>query len=302
MRRLLFFIRTAVENMQINRLMAFLSFLTLSLTLMLFGVFLLIYNNLQGVIRLMQEDVQFSIYLSDGITEEERGTIREALSNDERIAMVQYISKEEALEIFKKEFQDEALLKSLGGNPLPASFEVKVKAPYQEPDRLSRMVDRFGKFQGVEEVQYGSEWLQNLDAFLTLLKRVGIGIGGLLAVAMITIVSNTVRLHFYNRKDEIETMILMGATSGFIKIPFFIEGSLIGLVSGGISVVMLFGVFRFASTYLQSIGGILHRFLNLHFLPAPFLAGMMAGGAFLGGLAGYLALSALPKSHVLSDG
>jgi cell division transport system permease protein len=302
MRKILYFFKSAVENLQINRMMAFFSFLSLSLTLMLFGVFLLFYYNVQNLLYSMQEDVQFSIYLSDGIAEEEVRSIKERLSSDDRISAVTYISKEEALTIFKKEFHDESLLKSLGGNPLPASFEVKVKAAHQNPQQLSVIVDRFKRLPGVEEVEYGSEWLQNLDAFLKLLRKVGIGVGGLLAVAMVTIIANTVRLHFYSRKDEIEIMKLMGATHTFIKIPFFIEGSLIGLISGWIAVLMLFGVFHFAQIQLQSIGGMIGGFINPLFLPAPFLFGLTVGGGMLGGVAGFLSLSALMKARFSTDG
>lgn len=302
MRKILYFLRTAVENLQINRMMAFFSFLSLSLTLTLFGVFLLFYYNVQDLLRSMQEDVQFSIYLSDGTAEADVRSIKERLSSDDRISSVTYISKEEALTIFKKEFHDESLLNSLGGNPLPASFEVKVKAAYQDPQQLSVMIDRFKRLPGVEEIAYGSEWLQNLDAFLILLKKVGIGVGGLLSVAIVTIIANTVRLHFYSRRDEIEVMNLIGATHSFIKIPFFIEGSLIGLISGWISVLMLFGLFRFSQPHLQSIGGMIGGFLNPLFLPAPFLFGIAAGGGVLGGIAGFLSLSVLLKARFPTDG
>jgi len=302
MRQILYFLKTAVENLQISRMMAFFSLLSLSLTLTLFGVFLLFYYNVQNLLQTMQEDVQFSIYLSDGAAEEDIQSIQERLSDDERISSVTYISKEEALTIFKKEFHDESLLKSLGGNPLPASFEVKVKSAYQSPQQLSVMVDRFKRLPGVEEVEYGSEWLQNLDAFLKLLKKVGVGVGGLLAVAIVTIIANTVRLHFYSRKDEIEIMKLIGATHSFIKIPFFIEGSLIGFMSGVISVLMLFALFHFAKPHLQSIGGMIGGFLNPLFLPVPFLLGITAGGGVLGGVAGFLSLSVLLKARFPADG
>ena len=302
MRQMIYFFRTAVENLQINRMMSFFSFLSLSLTLTLFGVFLLFYYNVQHLLRSMQEEVQFSIYLSDGAPEESVRSIQERLAGDDRISSVKYISKEEALTIFKKEFHDESLLRSLGGNPLPASFEVKVKAAYQDPQQLSVMVDRFKKLQGVEEVEYGSEWLQSLNAFLKLLRKIGIGIGGLLAIAIATIIANTVRLHFYNRRDEIEIMRLIGATPRFIKIPFFLEGSLMGFLSGGVSVLMLFAIFRLAQTHLQTVGGMIGGFLNLLFLPAPFLVGMTAGGGLLGGIAGFLSLSALLKAQRPTDG
>lgn len=295
MKRSIYFLKTAFENFQINRLMAFFSLVSLSLTLMLFGFFLLFYYNVQNLLQTAQEDVQFSIYLYDAATEEDIGRIKETLSSDDRILSFHYISKHEALELFNKEFRDDALLKTLGGNPLPASFEVKVKVIHQDPKNLAKIVENFQKFPGVEEVQYGSEWLKNINTFLNLLKKIGVGIGSLLAVTVMAIIANTIRLHFYNRKEEIEIMKLIGASHGFIKIPFFLEGSFLGMLSGALSVAMLFLLFYFSEKHFQSIGGFIGGMPKLRFLPTVVLSGMIFGGGLLGGIGSFISLSHLLK-------
>lgn len=295
MRRLIYYFKTALENIQINRVMVFFSLFSLSLTLMLFGFFLLFYHNVQRILVSMQEDVQLSIYLSDSAQEEAVRSIKAELSEEKGVLSFRYISKEEALNLFKREFQDMALIKNLEGNPLPASFEVKVTGTYQEPRKLAEMVDRFRALPGVEEVQYGSEWIQSLHALLKLLKMIGVGIGGLLSVTVIAIIANTVRLHMYNRKEEIDIMKLLGATDSFIKTPFFLEGALIGILSGCGSVLMLSALFYLSKTSVQSVGGMVGGILELHFLPIPLSLGMIVAAGVLGGIGSVISSTRLLK-------
>lgn len=301
MRQTFYFFKTALENMQINKMMAFFSLISLSLTLMLFGFFLLFYYNIQNLFFLIREDVHFSVYLSEGLGEEAVAEIKRKLSADERILSFDYISKEKALEFLDREFQGKAIVESLGENPLPASFEVKVKAPYQEVEKLVSIIEPIRKYSGVDEVQYGSDWLKNLNHFLGVLRIVGIGFGGFLGIAVMTIIANTIRLHFYNRKEEIEIMRLIGATHRFIKIPFFMEGSLMGLISGGVAVLMLFVVFYFSGTHLESIEGVFHGILEVQFLPIELLLGLIVGGGMLGGIGSVISLAHLLKLRTQND-
>ncbi len=306
MRQFYYHLKTAVENIQLNQTMGFFSLISLGLTLMLFGVFLLFYGNVQGFVQTMRESVQFSIYLKDSADQNAIHKIKEGLNDDPRILSSTYISKEEALKIFNESFHDKELITRLGENPLPASFEVVVKADYQEAKSLEAVIRTFKVFPGVEEVQYGSEWLENLNTFLSVLRLIGVGIGGFLAVTVTTNIANTVRLHFYNRREEIEIMKLIGATHGFIKIPFFIEGLLMGAMSGLIAVILLFFLFDYAKGYLDVSLGTMGRFGDLQFLPLNLLFALMLAGSVLGGVGSYISLNHLlrlrnpdyvPKSH-----
>ncbi len=301
MKRLIYFFEAALENIKLNRTMALLSLISLSLTLMLFGLFLLFYYNFQGFIGTLRENIQFSIYINDDIEDGKIEQIQERLSHDERIASFDYISKGKALKIFKAYFQDQSLLKSLGGNPLPASFEVHVKADFQDPKKLQEMIRDFKALSGVDEVHYGSDLFQNLNAFLRFLRIVGVGIGGFLAVAVMTIVANTIRLHFYNRKEEIEIMKLIGATHRFIKVPFFVEGSLMGFVGGALATLILFSLYSFSKVHLQSLGGTIGHFQGVRFLPVSMLVGMVVAGGMFGGIGSLVSLNQLLRLQAQSD-
>jgi cell division protein FtsX/septal ring factor EnvC (AmiA/AmiB activator) len=289
--RLFYFLKCALQNIRVSRSLAFFSVVTLTLTLMLFGLFLLFYHNIQSLLTLVQRDVEFSVYLSETAVEEDVEGIKKALSVDKRVASFRYLSKDDALELFKKEFQSETLIKHLGTNPLPASFEVNVRPHYQNPEEIGQMTKEMVKFSGVEEVQYGAEWLKNFSDFLTLLRLSGLAIGGLLTVSVVTIIAHAVRLHFYDRYEEVEIMKLIGATPRFIKNPFLLEGILLGAISGGLSCAAIFGLFQFFNTHLVELGGIVGKLIALRFLPQEIIVGIILSGAILGGIGGEVSLS-----------
>lgn len=295
MRQLFYHFKSALENIKLNQTMGFFSLVSLSLTLMMFGLFLVFYINVQGFVQSMRESVQFSIYLNDGATQKAVESIKKTLEDDPRILSSTYLSKEDALEIFNQSFQDKTLIERLGENPLPASFEVVVKGEFQEALALENIIHDFKAFPGVDEVLYGSEWLENLNIFLKLLQVIGVGIGGFLTLTVTTSIANTVRLHFYNRREEIEIMKLIGATHGFIKVPFFIEGVLMGAISSGFSVIFLFIVFEYAKEHLGGFLGAMGPLQNLQFLPHNMLFALVIGGSALGGLGSFISLNHLLK-------
>ncbi|MFQ5597108.1 MAG: cell division protein FtsX [Nitrospiria bacterium] len=293
MRQFYYHFKSAIENIQLNQTMAFFSLISLSLTMMLFGLFLLFYYNMQGFVRSMRESVQFSIYLKDTPGKNSVDQIKEMLQTDTRILSFEFISKDQALKSFNKAFQDEGLIERLGSNPFPASFEVKVKPSYQDPKSLRSVADSFEDLKGVEEVQYGSEWLKNLVVFLKLLEIIGIAIGVFLATTVMTNIANTIRLHFYNRREEIETMKLIGATHRFIKIPFVLEGFLMGGISSGFSALFLFFVFRFSKENLSPMLGTIAFQQGLRFLPPNILLMLILAGSILGGIGSFISLNHL---------
>jgi cell division transport system permease protein len=140
----------------------------------------------------------------------------------------------------------------------------------------------------VAEVQYGKRWVAKLRIFVDVLKLVGITVGGLLLLATIFVVSNTIKLTFYSRREELEIMRLVGATDFFIKTPFLIEGLLHGLCGALIAIgcLLLLVVFLFSHLNLP---------VRLAILPGSqptvlLMAGFVGLGLFLGGLGSVVSL------------
>jgi len=297
-----YFIKIALGNVKDHWVITFSTLVSMSLTLMLFGLFLLFYYNVQGIMQAIRADVHVSIYLADSARRVEEDLLRERLTTDPAVLSVEFISKEAAYQIFKKEFQDETLIKNLGENPLPASFEVKMRGGDLDPQKLSEWVTRIKKQVGVGEVQYGRQRLKDLHTFVAILGRVGAGIGLLLTVTVVTLISNTIQLQFYHRKDEIEMMQLIGASRSFIRIPFILEGAAIGLISGAGALLILSFLFHIAQTFLQWFTGTFPLFLNVRFLPTEILAAVVVAGGVLGAIGGALSLAHLLRpSRPLGD-
>jgi cell division transport system permease protein len=143
---------------------------------------------------------------------------------------VTYTSKAQAMTWFRSQLQEYAgILEGLKENPLPASLDLKFRSGRAGPGTVDKFVTRLQQRPEVAEVHYGQRWLERLRVFMEVVRLVGMTVGGLLLLATILVVSNTVKLTFYARQAELEIMRLVGATDFFIKAPFLIEGVLHGL-------------------------------------------------------------------------
>ncbi len=187
------------------------------------------------------------------------------------------------MEEFRKSLKGkEGLLEGIGRNPLPASFELKIEKQFRYIEFIRLLSERFSKLDGVDEVQYGEEWFSNLIAFLNLLKITGFFIGSLFAVAIIFIISSTISLSLYAREEEIGIMKLLGATNGFIKTPFIIEGMFQGAVGSAIAILILNAVYHLFTQNLILSPWLFLVSSNPSFLPRYLIAGLVLVGPILG--------------------
>lgn len=294
--RLLGFFKEAMKNVGGHRLLSMATTMTIALILMVFGLFLLIFLNLQSLGGSLREQVMVTVYLRDGLTQEEIEGLEIKLLQRPEVALVKFTSKDEALALFQKSLQgQEGVLQSLGQNPLPASFDLKLKEPYQTPEAVRQLSRELHGLAGVEEVQDGLDWLDSFTAFTRYVRLMGSGIGVLLAVAVVTITSNTIRLSTYARREEIELMKLIGAKDGFIRAPFFIEGAVIGLLGATISLLTLGGLFLLFQERLSKSPGTLWTDIPLIFFPWEMLLLLLLMATFLGGMGGYFSVRGAQK-------
>jgi cell division transport system permease protein len=152
-------------------------------------------------------------------------------------------------------------------------------------------VERLKNYQGINDIEYGDEWLKKFTTIFSFLNLVGILMIGLILLATIFIISNTIKLSIYHRSDEIEIMKLVGATDLFIKFPYFLEGLFQGTLGSLIAIGLLFTLYRVSTTWLAN-----HRFLELGFLSLSFLPQdltwmIILSGAALGALGSLTSLS-----------
>ena len=243
---LVYYLRKALGNIWTNPFLSLVTLSTIAISMLILGLFSLIYLNVQQSLHQLGGELQITAYLQETISPEQAKVLRSKVADWPEVEKITYLSKEQALARFRSQLREYAgILEGLKENPLPASLELTLMPQYGRSGNIKELSTRLGRLIGVAEVQYGRKWMAKLRVFVEVMKLVGITVGGLVLIATIFVISNTIRLTFYSRREELEIMRLVGATDFFIKAPFLIEGLLHGLggallAAGGLSLLILF--------------------------------------------------------------
>jgi cell division transport system permease protein len=290
-RRLLFCLDELIRHLREHRGVVALAVSTITVAFFVLGLFLLVWVNIRDMAQAASDEARVQVFLKSGIDQGQRDAIRAQLAQEPAVDAVTYVSEEEALNRFKARLKDQSvLLEGLGSNPLPASFEVRLR---QEPDllaMLSPLADRIQTWTGVEAVRYGREWIDRFRVFWEFVKALGLGIGGLVAIAVVAIVTNTIRFMIGARSVDITVLRIVGASPGMIALPYLVEGILLGLVSVACAAGLLAAVLAQFGPTLEVVGGFLLGRGGVHFLSADLLVLLLATGAVLGGTGSVIAL------------
>ncbi len=220
-----------------KRWMTFASIGTVTVSLFVLGVFLILVMNMTKLAASLENQVQISAYLIDGLTAEEQKEIAQTLKDLSTVSKIEYVTKEQALKTLQERLgEQKKILDALGdSNPLPNYFLVTVK----NSSDVKRTAEVIADIYGVEEAKYGQDVATNLFELTHLVRVFGIILMLILAMATIFIISNTIRLTVFARRKEIAIMKYVGATDDFIRWPFVLEGILLGLIGGSVSAIIL---------------------------------------------------------------
>ncbi|MCC6965599.1 MAG: ABC transporter permease [Nitrospira sp.] len=291
MRRLLYLLREAVANVLTNRTTTLVAVATTAFTFACVGVFLLLYVNLKTMASSLEQDIQVMVYLQDDLTEQSRIEIEQQLKIDRAIASLTFVSKERALADFQAQFPSESrLLQGLGQNPLPASFVITLAAESRSSDAMRRWANRTQLIPGVSQVQYNQEWVEALAGIVRYIEVAAIIVGVILSAASVTIIANTIRLALYSRREEIEILGLIGASTTFIRVPYLLEGAALGLCGSALSLVILKGGFELFRHQIHSATRFLGVDALLTFFSFDMCLVLMLVGLFLGCAGSFLSL------------
>ncbi|MBI5642503.1 MAG: ABC transporter permease [Deltaproteobacteria bacterium] len=275
----------AIRSLRENLATTILTAITLGFSLSIFAVFLFVFLNMNSVISSWGDRTHIVAYVKDSAVAEGVENIRQGILKIPGVRTADFVSKEKALNELKEELKGhESILEGVDENPLPASFDIKVGDTYKNPSQVTYVVDKLKALAWVEDVQYSQEWVEKFSAFLRFIELAALVIGIFLAAATVFIISNTIRLTVYARKDEIEVMSLVGASDAFIKIPFLIEGMLQGLI-GGIMSACILGIGRLV--IISKIPAYFNFVVASPF-PYPVLIGILIFTGILMGTAGSL--------------
>lgn len=227
--------------------MFFTAITTVAITLFIVGFFLIIIYDVQGVLSSVKSQVEVAVYLKDNITGELKTYLENEIKGWNEVSEVVFVSKDAALEKFKTENSGSEILKEIQGNPLPASFEIRLKSPEKVDQIALRFVAKDGSYiEGVDEVIYGQNYVQKIFSITAIAGSIAFLIIIILLLAAVVLIFNTIRLSIHSRRKEIEVMKLVGATNWFVRIPFIFEGFFEGFVGSAISAVLLY----FITNYL----------------------------------------------------
>ncbi len=189
-------------------------------------------NNLQQLLGHWQDQAQISLFLHQEASAAQIQNLQTLLERGTGVVSVRYVGKAAALTEFEHTAGMRAAIQTLGENPLPASFVVELNPLAQSPSALQTLVAYWGRQPGVASAQSDLGWVARLQAILALGQRAVWILAGLLAVGVILVMGNTIRLHIAQRRDEIDVASLVGATRAFIRRPFLYQGLFQGAVAG----------------------------------------------------------------------
>ena len=226
-----------------------------------------------------------NVFIANSASENDIAAITEELEFTEGINDIQTISKEDALTAFEKSTGIENILESLSKNPLPTTLVITPDDDFLESLKLEQLIDNINKIDGIDEVQINQEWLQRLNVITEFLMTIVYVLAGLIACAIIFILSNTIRLLIANRRNEIVVSKLVGASDSYVRQPFLYLGFLYGLLGG----LLAFGIYWLVIFILQTP---INEFASsygtnflLHELDDKESAALIIGAAVLGWLA-----------------
>ena len=282
-----YFIKETYKSIRRNGFMSFASISTVAVSLLVLGMFLMIFLNTNNLAQYLESQVQVSVYMQDSATEKELASVKEKLAKMPGVVKVTQVSKTQALERFKKRLGDqEQLLHSLGKeNPFPNSFEIQV----DNPERIKVLTPQIGQLPKVETAKFGQEVVEHLFQLTKILRFGGILLVVFLAMATLFIISNTIRLTVFARRKEVIIMKYVGATDWFIRWPFLLEGMTLGFFGAVLASVLINSIYS----------GLLERIhATLAFLPllptSPLLIYvdlfLLIAGTGIGALGSYISL------------
>jgi len=212
-----------------------LSVLTIAAGLFMITLTFFVVYNIDLATKKLPARFSVMLYLNDGLSEQETGDVIALVKKNNAVEQTRYITKDKALQELKGVLKNaDYILEGLGENPLPASIEIKLKKESVNIESVKKFAADIKKIKGIAEVEYGEQFLNSIHSIKGMAEAGSLSLIIVMSAGVIFVCYSAIKIAFYRRKEEIETFKLLGATRGFIRAPFVIEGSVLG-ISGGIA-------------------------------------------------------------------
>ncbi|MDO9150078.1 MAG: permease-like cell division protein FtsX [Methylotenera sp.] len=295
-------LKLVLSRMRNNMLSTFMICLVIGVAMCLPSLFYLAVDNLSKLTEHMQKDTEISLFLKVDINPDAIKKIEQQLAKNQDIQRFHLVTKEEAwqqLQVKSKSNQDvNDAVSQLGKNPLPDAFFIQAKS--SDPDSLIQLKDTLQHLPNVELALLNTEWVKRLSSLLNLGKKLISMIAGLLAIVLLVIIGNTVRMQILTQKDEIEVSNLIGATRSFIRMPFLYAGALYGLFGGLLAVLMLVGMIQAFNLSMSQIAHLYSNDFSLTLFDAQLFLTVMMSAIGIGWVGSYIAVSRAIASYKIN--
>jgi cell division transport system permease protein len=263
-------LREALNASRRAPLLSSLGVLTIGFSLFAFGLFALVALNIRHALRSVEERVEIRAFVADGTPSDAVAAAMGDIGAFPEVAHVDFVTQEGALARARKdlgEFSD-----VFDEATLPASIDIHLRAGLRSPENVKAVADRVKSYQFVDDVRYGEEWVEKLYRLRGIAQAAGLSLGVAFAAVAIIIIGATIRVSVLAREKEISIMRLVGATDGFVRAPFLIDGFIKGVLGGLLALLLTWVAYRLVDT----------RFLRLVFFDNRLVAVGILSGALIG--------------------
>ncbi len=286
-------IKLVLSRMHANLLSTFLICLVIAVAMCLPSLFYLGVDNLSKLTNHMKSETEISLFLKLDVTSDNIAKIDSILAKNIAISQYHLVTKDEAwqqLQAKSKENQNiSSAIEQLGKNPLPDAFFIQAKST--DPETLETLRNTLQSIPGVEQAVLNTDWAKRLATLLSIGKKLIFFITALLAIMLLVIIGNTVRMQILSQKDEIQVSYLIGATNSFIRMPFLYAGVLYGLFGGLLSILMIAGIIQTFNYSVMEISKLYSSDFSLNMLNIDLYFTIIGLAVTIGWLGSYLAVT-----------
>jgi cell division transport system permease protein len=276
-------VQTAITAFRRAPLLSALSVTTIAFSLFAFGLFGLVALNIRNALKQVEERVEIRAFVAEGTPLETIQKAADEIAKYPDVLKVDVVTQDQALERAKKElgeFKD-----VFESEFLPASIDVKLKDGHRDPATVKKVADDVRIYDFIDDVRFGEEWISQLYRLRNIAGVAGAALGLAFAAVAVIIIGATIRMAVLARSREISIMRLVGATDGFIRRPFLIEGSIKGVLGGVLALVLTYIAMRTLQQYL-------------HFETAFFDRRLATLGILFGAMMGFLGSAVSVGRHL----
>ena len=257
----------------------FMSFAAVCVTvacLLIVGSFSSLIYNLSIVVEDLNKTNKVMAYIDTDLTLAEAKSLGSQINTIENVQKARFITKEEARDSFVKLYEDNTVFSGVDANYLRHRFEIELA----DNDKIHETVEAIKAIPGVEDISAAYELAEGFSTIQNILNIATVAVTAVLLVVSLLIISNTVKLAMYDRKDEIAIMKMVGATNGFIRLPFIIEGFILGMTGATVAFFAEWGMYNLLLAQIDAASTL--KFINL--VPFTQIAWPIAGIFALAGL------------------